>query len=84
MNTKQLPAEAGDSLARLRQCLPVPWRNFPANRPLVELGLDSLDTVEFLCTVHVEFGIRLREEDFSPGQTLEGLHAAILQRKEQS
>lgn len=84
MNTKQLPAEASDSLARLRQCLPAQWRNFPANRSLVELGLDSLDTVEFLCTVHVEFGIRLREEDFCPGQSLEGLHAAIVQRREQS
>lgn len=83
MNNTHLPNVSGDLLARLRQCLPLQWRNSPAAQPLAKLGLDSLDTVEFLCAVHAEFGIRLREEDFGPEQTLEGLLRAINQRKEQ-
>lgn len=84
MNTKQLPRTANESLIRLRQCLPVEQQDFPCNQPLVELGFDSLDTVEFLCTVDAEFDVRLLEEDLFPGQTLEGLNEVILQRMEQS
>lgn len=83
MNTIRVP-NAGESLERLRECLPVQRRDYSLTRPLAELGLDSLDTVEFLCAVHAEFGVRLQEQDFHPGQTLEGLLAAITKRREQS
>jgi acyl carrier protein len=75
MNT-MTPASA--SIAeRLQLCLP--------NRPLIqnpnarvaELGLDSMDTVELLCVVHEEFGVRLTEADFYPTQTVDGLLRAI-------
>ena len=36
-----------------------------------------MDTVELLCVVHEEFGLRLTEDDFHPGQTVGGLLAAI-------
>jgi acyl carrier protein len=83
MNNTRWPTATSDQIARLRQCLPAHRREFPTEQPLAELGLDSLDTVEFLCTVHAEFGVRLREEDFGPGQTLAGLLMAIVRRKEQ-
>jgi len=56
--------------ARLVGCL----RDRPAwtspDLPLGDLALDSLDTVEFLCAVHAEFGVRLTEDQFRPQQTL--------------
>ena len=47
------------------------------NDRIADLGLDSLDTVELLCVVHEEFGVRLTESDFFLEQTMAGLLAAI-------
>jgi acyl carrier protein len=42
--------------------------------------MDSMDTVELLCVVHEEFGVRLTETDFHPQQTIDGLLRAIAQK----
>lgn len=80
MNTSSAPA-ADTAIDEIRQrlslCLPhliQPWGD---HEPLERLGLDSMDTVEFLCTIHEEFGVRLAEEDFRPTQTWRGLLEAI-------
>jgi acyl carrier protein len=63
--------------ARLQRCLP----DFPINgnleRHIAELGLDSMDTVELLCAINEEFGVRLTDADFNAEQTLGGLLAAV-------
>jgi acyl carrier protein len=66
---------------RLRLCLPrltAPLAN--ESTTLGELALDSMDTVEFLCAVHLEFGVRLTESEFHSQQTIGGLLAAIASR----
>jgi acyl carrier protein len=65
---------------RLGQSFP---RLAPAITPetrLTDLGLDSLDTVEFLCVLNEEFGVRVTEEDFAPQQTIRGLLASAEER----
>lgn len=71
-----------DSIAeRLRLCLPrlAPELHDEAHT-LESLALDSMDTVEFLCVVHAEFGVRLTEDEFHPQQTIGGLLTNILQK----
>lgn len=48
--------------------------------PLSSLCLDSIDTVDFLCAVHEEFGVSLTESDYHPEQTIGGL-IVTLERK---
>lgn len=69
---------ATDVAERLRLCLP----QFPLaeDTPIVTLGLDSMDTVELLCVVHEEFGVRLTEDDLHPAQTTHGLLRAIARK----
>lgn len=70
MNTKEISA-------RLDICLPrLAGRLLPSAR-LSDLALDSLDTVELLCVIHEEFGVRLTEDEFHPEQTVAGLLATI-------
>lgn len=65
---------------RLQLCLP----RLPLcqNREVLigDLGLDSMDTVELLCVIHQEFGVRLTESDFHQGQSIEGLLSAIARK----
>jgi acyl carrier protein len=62
-----------ETYTRLLGCLRgVPERPSP-DLPFRALALDSLDTVDFLCAVHAEFGVRLTEAQFHPQQTLAGL-----------
>lgn len=69
-----------DISARLGLCLPRLARELhPASR-VADLALDSMDTVELLCVIHAEFGVRLTEEEFHPGQTIGGLLTAISQK----
>ncbi len=66
---------------RLRLCLPhlaSELRN--ESHTLESLALDSVDTVEFLCVVHEEFGVRLTEGEFHPRQTIGGLLSTIMQK----
>jgi acyl carrier protein len=69
---------------RLRLCLPrltAPLAD--DSTTLGELALDSMDTVEFLCAVHLEFGVRLTESEFHPQQTIGGLLTTIARRSKQ-
>jgi acyl carrier protein len=66
--------------ARFRRCLPASVRDADETTRLRELTLDSMDTVDFLCAVQAEFGVRLEEGDLNPQQTLRGLFATILSR----
>ena len=62
---------------RLQLCLPhQPIFHRPETR-LAELAFDSMDTVELLCVIHEEFGVRLTESEFHPAQTVGGLLDAI-------
>jgi acyl carrier protein len=71
------PTDSAYLARRLQLCLPnLAIFDRPEIR-LAELGLDSMDTVELLCVIHEEFGIRLTECDFHPAQTVGGLLAAI-------
>ena len=65
---------------QLRCCLPRYRGEWPLDTPVRELGLDSMDTVELLCVIHAEFGVRLTEAEFHPEQTLGGLLTVIAQR----
>ena len=62
---------------RLSRCLPRFAGEIHPETQIEELALDSIDTVEFLCSVHEEFGVRLRDDDFFPGQTIAGLLARL-------
>jgi acyl carrier protein len=67
-------------LEHLQLCLPrLPLRDH-GDMPLVELCLDSIDTVELLCVIHEEFAVRLLESDLAPGQTLHDICAVIAAR----
>jgi acyl carrier protein len=76
MNTNSTDTPA----ARFRRCLPEPARNANEETRLADLPIDSIDTVDFLCAVHEEFGVRLNEADFRPDQTLHGLLLSITKR----
>jgi acyl carrier protein len=66
---------------RLRLCLPrLTAQLADDSTTLGELALDSMDTVELLCAVHLEFGVRLTESEFHPQQTIGGLLATIASR----
>lgn len=67
---------------RLRLCLPRLAPELHAHTRLAELALDSMDTVEFLCVVHEEFGVRLTDAEFFPQQTIGGLLEVIAERKD--
>ncbi len=65
---------------RLRICLPRFPSELRRDLRLADLGMDSMDTVEFLCAVHEEFGVRLSEAEFHPEQTIGGLLGIIEQK----
>jgi acyl carrier protein len=58
---------------RLRLCLPRHVAGVTEYTRLQELELDSMDTVEYLCAIHQEFGVSLSEAEFQPDQTVGGL-----------
>jgi acyl carrier protein len=69
---------------RLQLCLPrLTAQLTDESTKLGELALDSMDTVEFLCAVHLEFGVRLTESEFHPQQTIGGLLTTIVRRSSQ-
>ena len=68
-------------IERLRTCLPHTAKGADDLTPIASLGFDSLDTVEFLCAVHEEFGVRLTTSDFPSDQTLSGLLSRITQQQ---
>jgi acyl transferase domain-containing protein/NADPH:quinone reductase-like Zn-dependent oxidoreductase/thioesterase domain-containing protein/NAD(P)-dependent dehydrogenase (short-subunit alcohol dehydrogenase family)/acyl carrier protein len=50
-----------------------------ANRPLMEMGLDSLMVFELLNRLETQFGIQLRTSKISANATLRGLAAVVLE-----
>ena len=76
MNTTS-PCTTSEVAERLQLCLPRLTLNQSPGTRIAELALDSMDTVELLCVVHEEFGVRLAESDFHPAQTIGGLLATI-------
>jgi acyl carrier protein len=64
---------------RLSLCLPRLSELRPTTS-VADLALDSMDTVELLCVIHAEFGVRLTEVEFHPQQTIGGLLTAIAQK----
>ena len=72
--------EAHDTAARLQRCFPRAELVISDEARIMDLALDSMDTVEFLCAIHAEFGIRLTEAEFPPEQTIGDLIAIISTR----
>ena len=68
---------------RLRLCLPRVPLSQNLDTRIADLGMDSMDTVELLCVVHEEFGVRLTDTDFHPHQTIDGLLQAIARKTSQ-
>ena len=66
-----------DILHQLQLCLPRLAGSLREDLRLQELGLDSMETVELLCVVHEEFGVRLTEAEFQPQHRLGQILAAI-------
>ena len=73
-----------DISTRLRLCLPRLARELQPATRVADLALDSMDTVELLCVIHEEFGVRITEGEFHPEQTIGGLLTAISNRTTQS
>ncbi|MDZ4288533.1 MAG: acyl carrier protein [Prosthecobacter sp.] len=71
---------AQDILQHLQLCLPKLSPFLREDARLRELGLDSMDTVELLCVVHEEFGVRLTEAEFQPHHRLADVLAVIATR----
>jgi acyl carrier protein len=57
-------------LIRLRQRLPGPLRAAAADTLLTDLPIDSLDTVELLCLIDEEFGVRFEQRLFQELRTV--------------
>ena len=66
--------------SRLRRCVPVRAAGAGCESRLIDLALDSMDTVEFLCAIHAEFGVRLSETEFRPDQTIGELISVLAER----
>ena len=61
----------GDAvLRRLRAKLPGPLRAAGLETPLTDLPIDSLDTVELLCLIDEEFGVRFEQGQFQGFRTV--------------
>jgi acyl carrier protein len=71
-------------LERLRRCLPHTAAEAKPDTRIDSLAFDSMDTVEFLCAVHEEFGVRLTTADFPPDQTIRELLARLAGRSAQN
>ena len=57
-------------LLRLRARLPGPLRAARADTLLIDLPIDSLDTVELLCLIDEEFGVRFEQRVFQDLRTV--------------
>lgn len=64
----------------LHRCLPRLTADWREDDRLADLALDSIDTVELLCVIHEEFGVRILESDLHPGQTVGGLLAVVAEK----
>jgi hypothetical protein len=66
-----------DVLERLRARLPGPMRGARLETPIGDLPIDSLDTVELLCLIDEEFGVRFEQGEFQELQTVGELAGAV-------
>ena len=66
-----------DVLERLRARLPGPMRTARLETPIDDLPIDSLDTVELLCLIDEEFGVRFEQGEFQELQTVGELAGAV-------
>ena len=57
-------------LERLRRRLPGPMRGAQTETLLMDLPIDSLDTVELLCLIDDEFHVRLGDGEFQAFRTV--------------
>ena len=73
-----------DVLEHLRLCLPRIEPLLREEKPISDLGLDSMDIVELLCVIHQEFGVKFTDAEFQPHHTLRDLEKIINQRKVKS
>jgi acyl carrier protein len=71
LNTPRAALVTGeDVLERLRTRLPGPLCGARADTPLADLPIDSLDTVELLCLIDDEFGVRFEQEQYQQMRTV--------------
>jgi acyl carrier protein len=64
------PLTGGEVLDRLRKRLPGAMRSAKVDTLLMDLPIDSLDTVELLCLIDDEFGVRFEEGQFQGFRTV--------------
>lgn len=69
-----------DILQRLQLCLPRLSDGWREDLPLHALNLDSMDTVELLCVIDEEFGVRLTEQEFLPDHRLADVLGIVAKR----
>ena len=69
-----------DVLQRLRARLPGPMRGAAMETPLGDLPIDSLDTVELLCLLDDEFGVRLDDGEFQRLRTVGHIAEVVADR----
>jgi acyl carrier protein len=68
--TPSSPLTGEDVLRRLRSRLPGPMRAAGTDTLLADLPIDSLDTVELLCLIDDEFGVRFEQGQFQGFRTV--------------
>lgn len=66
-----------DVLGRLRTRLPGPMRDARTDTLLMDLPIDSLDTVELLCLIDDEFGVRFEQAQFQGFRTVGDLAEVV-------
>jgi acyl carrier protein len=71
------PLTGDDVLGRLRSRLPGPMRDARAETLLTDLPIDSLDTVELLCLIDDEFGVRFEQTQFQGFRTVGDLAEVV-------
>jgi acyl carrier protein len=67
-------------MALMKRCWPHLTTDIRPEKKLREIGLDSLDYVEFLTEIDSVFGVRLGVDEFERLETVEDLCALVAQK----